>query len=354
MENDEQNGLLTLRLYTEDILPFVFVIVLIVLMGGSSQNPDIENYISGYKTIGYIAEGSYLYTLVKDVFVRIGVSFEVFRIIIYSIGMLNIRYTCKKLGANAFLTYFCYAISLMMIDATQTYNFLGMSILLLGVAHLITDTSLNRTKYIIAVLLASGFHMAFFFYIPFIFIYRRTDNKQLLKIYTVTTAIVFLLSTVVSVTSLAGIIQKVLALTGLGSYQTYLTARTRFGHYYPMLLHMLGCLYSYIFYKLASKREYACKEICRIILLLNLYGIFAFPLFRFQLTIARLTRNLELLTFISGVVFLKERENAFFQILIAIFLVILAGIMGYFTVYSDYMDTIVQPFLQYNWILGRI
>lgn len=353
MESARSRRMLTLKIKAKDIFPFVLLIGLIILMGGNSQNPDINNYIRGFNTTGYVVEGSYLYTLLKDLFVRAGISFEVFRLVLYIIGLFNIRYACKKMGANTAIVYICYGIALMMIDATQTYNFFGMSLLLVGVAHLITDESHNRKKYVIAILLASGFHMVFLFYLPFVFIYRRTDSKQLLKVYIFTTVIVFLLSTVASVSGLAGIIQRVLNLAGLNSYQSYLNARTRYGHYYPMLVHLISCAYSFYFYKEAEKNKYECKEICRIILLLNLYGIFAFPLFRFQLTIARLTRNLEMLTFISGMNFAKEQTSKNMRIIIILALLILAGIMGYFTVYSEYQEVIVQPFWRYNWILGR-
>ena len=353
MESARSRRMLSLKISTRDILPFVLLIALIVLMGGNSQNPDINNYIKGFYTTGYVVEGGYLYTLLKDVFARANISFEVFRLILYIVGLINIRYACKKMGAHTAITYICYGIALMMIDATQTYNFFGMSLLLVGVAHLITDESHNRIKYIIAILLASGFHIVFLFYIPFIFIYRRTDSKQLLKVYIFTTLIVFLLSTVASVSGLAGIIQRVLTVTGLNIYQSYLSARTRYGHYYPMLVHMISCAYSFYFFREAEKNEFGCKELCRIILLLNLYGIFAFPLFRFQLTIARLTRNLEVLTFVSGIVFIKEHRSKNTRVLLIIALLILAGIMGYFTVYSNYQDTIVQPFWKHNWILGR-
>ena len=321
-------------------------------MGGNTQNPDIINYIRGYNTTGYVVEWNYLYSLLKNYSVKAGVSFEVFRLFLYLVGLLNIRYACKKIGASSAITYILYGIALMMIDATQTYNFMGMSLLLVGVAHLITDESHNRTKYVIAILLASGFHVVFLFYIPFIFIYRKTDSKQLFKLYILTVAIVFLLSTVASVSGLAGIIQRVLTITGLNTYQSYLGARTRYGHFYPMLMHLISCVYSFYFYKKAEKNDFKCKEFCRILLLLNLYGIFAFPLFRFQLTIARLTRNLEMITFISGVLFIKEQSNKNTRILLVVALLVLAGIMGYFTVYSDYQEAIVQPFWNYNWIVG--
>lgn len=353
MENTRNRKILTLKVNTKDILPFALLIALIILMGGNTQNPDIRNYIWSYNTTGSVIEGSFIYTLLKDLFVRVGFSFEIYRLFLYIVGLFNIHYACKRLGASTAVTYICYGIALMMIDSTQTYNFFGMSLLLVGVAHLIRDDSHNRIKFVIAILLATGFHMVFLFYIPFIFIYRRTVSKQLLKVYIFTTAIVFLFSTVASVSGLAGIIQRVLTIVGLNSYQSYLSARTRYGHYYPMLIHLVSCVYSFYFYRKAEKEDLSCKEICRIILLLNLYGIFAFPLFRFQLTIARLTRNLEMLTFISGVVFTKEQTNKNVRILIIVALLILAGIMGYFSVYSDYQETIVQPFWNNNWILGR-
>ena len=58
MESTKNRRQLTLKVNTKDLLPFVLLIVLIILMGGNSQNPDIRNYIRGYNTTGYDVEGS--------------------------------------------------------------------------------------------------------------------------------------------------------------------------------------------------------------------------------------------------------------------------------------------------------
>ena len=117
------------------------------------------------------------------------------------------------------------------------------------------------------------------------------------------------------------------------------------------MTHLVCCAVGYLFYKRAELEHLPNNNIYRVIFLLLLYGIFAFPFFRFQLTLGRLTRNLEILTFIAGLQYAqnttsKNRKRNAYIIMFA-----LALFLGYFIVYSSYMDTIVHPFFENNWIL---
>ena len=346
---------ISLKIRIDHIFPFVLLVLIIIFVGGNSVNPDIKNYMTSYSNTGVAGqiEGSPLYKILVQLFSHLGVSFELFRLLIYSVGYFILWKANERIGVNSTLTYICYAISLMMADSTQTYNYLGMVCLYAAVSHLVSDQNWNRIKYIIWIAIAIGFHVAFLFYFPFIFVYSRTDRKQLFKIYIAVLAIMTILSTVASVSGLSSIIQRILTLIGMNSYQVYLNSRTRYGHLYPMIRHLLCCGCSFGFYYYAEKYEMESKGLLRIFLLLNLYGIFAFPLFRFQLTIARLTRNLELITFASGILYMKERNSQNSKIIVAVLLFIIALILGYYTVYKNYYDTIVLPFWNNNWILGR-
>ena len=333
------------------LLNFIVLLMFILLAGGNTVNPDIANYKYGYKLMNTISEGSWLYYYIRNFFVGAGISFEYFRLFLYAMGFCVLSIANKKLTNGSTLTYIFYGISLLLIDSTQTYNFVGLCFLYLAVACLITGVKTGRLLFVLFLVVASGFHIVFLFYIPFVFIYSRTDTKQLTKLYMWVMVIVLLVSTVVSLTGLASLMTRVLDFAGLNSYQGYFASRTRYGHYYPMMTHLVCCLFTYVFYKKTSNTESRSGDMERICFLLCLYGIFAFPFFRFQLSISRLTRNLALLPCISGIHF-SSRENILARRNIVIVLLLLACFLGYFSTYSSYMEQIVVPFFHNNWILG--
>lgn len=339
---------LVLKVNRWAIYSFFCLTFLIILVGANTSNPDLHNYIYNYSRRTTVVEGSFVFSFINNLFYHGGITFQVFRLFLYALGYIVLHQANKRLTGGNPLVYVFYAIAFMMIDGTQTYNFMGMVVFLLGVSFLITDDS--RIKYIICIIIASGFHVVFLFYLPFIFIYSKTDRKQLLKLYLIVLGIVVLISIVAGVSGLASIIQRVLSIAGLDTYQSFIQARTRYGHLYPMMTHLVCCAVGYLFYKRAEL-EHLPNNIYRVIFLLLLYGIFAFPFFRFQLTLGRLTRNLEILTFIAGLQYAqnttsKNRKRNAYIIMFA-----LALFLGYFIVYSSYMDTIVHPFFENNWIL---
>lgn len=345
------NRLLVIKFNKQKFWCTLLVLLIAMWAGANTSNPDLHNYVYHYYRTASAAELSVAYYFIKNICLRIGFSFELFRLLLYFCGAVIIAIANAKLTDGNPITFVFYAICFMMIDSTQTNNFIGFAILYLGVSYLITEDS--RLKYIICVLIASGFHIIFLFYIPFVFLYRRTDKKQLLKVYLLVLAIVVLLSTVAGVSGLAGIIQRIITLAGLENYQSYLEARTRFGHLYPMMTHLTCCCFGYCFYTRSQSLGMQSEKIHRVIFLLLLYGIFAFPLFRFQLTLGRLSRNLQLLTFVSGIRYSDElkNKNAKRNVIIALF--VLAFFLSHF-IYRNYTDNIVKPFFENNWIFtGR-
>ena len=343
-----QNRRWVVKVNRQAIICFFLLLLLTLLVGANTNNPDLHNYIYNYSRKTTVVEGSFVFLFVNNLFYRNGITFQVFRLCLYAIGYIILGIAAKRLVGDKPILYIFYAIAFMMIDGTQTYNFMGMCLFLLGVSYLIVDDS--RWKYVLCVVLASGFHIVFLFYLPFIFIYRRTDRKQLLKLYLIVLGVVIFISTVAGVSVLATVIQRILSATGLDTYQSFIQSRTRYGHLYPMMTHLVCCVFGYYYYSKAQSEQLSNEKLYRVILLLLLYGIFAFPFFRFQLTLGRITRNLELLTFIAGINYISEVYSNNKKVNNYIVLFGLALFLGYFIVYSSYMDTIVRPFFEFNWI----
>lgn len=342
-----------LRISYSSLLVLPIWLLIWVLMGGNSENPDIKNYIYDYSVLTkeWIRNGEVGYQRLKILAHSVGFSYQYFRLFLYALGLIFLRKGLKQFNTDRPMVYLCYAIALMIIDTTQTYNFVGMSLLVLATSYLTSDSAFSRIKFAICVLLATTFHKAFLFYLPIVFFYNQKLDNRRIKRYFYIFFIFFIISLLPVSDFMGRYLTQLLSVLKLTEYSSYLESRTRWGHLYPIVLHIISTIFVYVLYKLSIIRELKSQQFLRLILIIYLYAFLAFPLFRFQLSLARLTRNLQVLSFVAGIRYVFERRNLNSTIIVYGFLLVIAALMGYFNVYSDYMDTIVRPFIEKNWIL---
>lgn len=329
------------------------LLLFIVLVGGNSDNPDIKNYINNYYNSGSVEEGAFLYFILVHIFQLAGVSYYGFRLAIYSLGYFVLYKAMLKFTQKPLFLLICYALSLLLMDSTQTYNFLGMCFLLLGFAFLQPDEGKNNeTKYIICVLLACGCHIVFIVFIPFVIFSKITQKKVLLQIGIILILLYCFLSLIISQSALVSMLSSMLDLLGLSFYLEYTGSHTRFGHLVPMFQHVCGTLICMVLYRKAKRLNLQSRKILRFFVLVSLYGFFFFPLFRFQSTLNRLTRDICLIPFISCSMAYSEYFQSKSKVLIKVLMFLWATVIGFFTTYAFHWDSIVVPFFSSNWILG--
>ncbi|MDY2594655.1 MAG: EpsG family protein [Oliverpabstia sp.] len=349
-------GLYVKRPTLNDLFCLFFLVLLIVLSGGNTQNPDLWNYERAYSTVKELSVEGFIYYFLSNQFLKLGIQFPIFRLCLYAGGLIILHSINKKLTQKAPLFYVLYFASLVMIDTTQTFNFLGMIFLLLGIASLSLDKKNGTKKFLICTVVAVGFHFVFILYLPFAYFYRVSDRKLMMKIMGVFISIAFTFSIVSDVTGLTILISKVLnQFDRITTLDVYLSSRTRYGHFLPIGMHLMLTLLSYYYYRVSKFNQDEelgdNNTIQRIALMLNLYGIMFFPLFRIQLTLARLTRNMVLVTIFAGLDLKNKSKVRNTRLILAISLVIFACLQGYYSVYSSYFTDIVIPFFERNWIL---
>ena len=181
------NGKNKLKLTTtrSDLLCLLMIVLFVVLAGGNTVNPDIKNYELVYKygTSYFSSQGAWLYSWLQNVFIQLGASFRIFRLFVYFMGFVVLNSANKRLTDGSPFFWVFYAVALLLMDSTQTYNYMGMCFLVLGIALLIKAEKGNRFLFVVCLVIASGFHAIFVLYIPFVFIYSITDSKQLTKLY---------------------------------------------------------------------------------------------------------------------------------------------------------------------------
>ena len=140
-----QNRRWVVKVNRQAIICFFLLLLLTLLVGANTNNPDLHNYIYNYSRRTTVVEGSFAFSFVNNLFYRNGITFQVFRLCLYAIGYIILGIAAKRLVGDKPILYIFYAIAFMMIDGTQTYNFMGMCLLLLGVSFLIVENTARHT-----------------------------------------------------------------------------------------------------------------------------------------------------------------------------------------------------------------
>ena len=340
------------KLSLNNIIFVVFFVVLIFMVGGNSVNPDIDNYIRNYYSEAQLTEGAFLYYFLRAIFISLNVEFKTFRLFLYSVGYIILFFAILRITSKKGYALLMYSIFLMMIDSTQTYNFLGMCFLVLGFSFLIKPKRNGAIEYCICILLATGFHIIFLLYLPFVmFTFTKNKTRQLIHWRYIAMALCLLVP-FVNINFIQNIGEKILDYFNLSNYNHYFESRTNYGHFIPILIHIVTtCFFSYLFSK-ARKNQYNCLNTIRLIFLFNLFGFCFFILFRFQLSLTRLIRNIYAVNIIGICVMIQEAKNTKLRRTIIFLSLLLAMLYGYYFVYSQYFDTIVKPFFENNYWKG--
>lgn len=166
-------------------LLFILQIVwLWIFMGGNNVNADYANYEYRYKLIsmsGIKLNREVLYDIFSFLSQLLGFNYVGFRMLIVAIALLLIGITLKKYSYNP-----CFALSLFMLyplldSIIQMRTLITMAILVFSIKYLIEDKRGNTIKFIICILIASGFHNLALFYLILV-LSKFCDIKQCAKV----------------------------------------------------------------------------------------------------------------------------------------------------------------------------
>ena len=168
------------------------VIVLIsLMMGGNTDNPDIVNYKISYLNSADLSSvfrsNQWLMTLVMCISNKLNLEFLTFRVLFYFFGVLIIFVSIKRyVGYNIWALLF-YMVFPMIIDATQMKNFMAMAMLTNAFCYLGDSGLKSRLFYVISCVVGAGFHVICYAYIPLVLILNVSAKKIARFIFAVAT-----------------------------------------------------------------------------------------------------------------------------------------------------------------------
>lgn len=345
--------------HNESLTLILILLMVVIIMGGNNKNPDTIVYKNMYlmkfynKNIGF----GYLIQLSKN----IGLSLDLFRLIIAIIGILLINSVVRQYLPKRFqiLFYFFYFIYPFFIDIVQIRNFISMAILVYALNILKDGTIKSKIYYSILILLASSLHSVFIVYLPLVFIEYIFKNRRVKYIVYVFFAIILLLSLNRDFVNVLVQAFSPLLLDSIQDIDHYITQSTSFGGYVRWgicLINIYLVNYSYG-YLSNRKSNVGILNLTKYVLWANIYSMLFLPMVLITLDFYRIQRNLTILNYLIYIytiyklkMFDEVKKNLFYIILITIVI----GISFVFLfVIDNSLSDIIIAILKNNWILHR-
>lgn len=351
-----------LRKSNESIALIYLLFVLVILMGGSSQNPDTVVYERIYamnffsKDVGF---GTIVWLCKK-----IGITLPILRLLIAITGLLLINNVVRSYLPTCYqiVFYFMYIISPLFLDITQVRNFLGMSLLVSAFPCLAKEGTKYRFKYFLLTILAASIQKTFVVYIPFMLIHK-VDREKTIRIMLVLMSIL----TVALFSNKAMVryaVQFLISLLGDSDMRVeyYLTQENHLGGYVYWI-----SAFANIFalrYCLKEQRHLAVNSVdevhrlSKLVYWLNIYCVFYLPLLLITIDFFRIHRNLQLLNYLVILMtvsmeslYPQKCKKAKHNLWIATFGILLWSSYWLF-IRDGEISSIIRPIMSFNWIVG--
>ena len=154
------------------ISSMVLFIWIYILLSGNYENADTYNYEVEYNEnltgFGFSVTGFWGYYFLNKLCQALSMSYYQSRFVAYVIGFLALIMAIDKMKINRYMTLVLYMLFPMLIDGTQTKNFIAMSLLTLAMTFLISGKKSDKIIFMVLIILAGGFHPIFYVYFPLV------------------------------------------------------------------------------------------------------------------------------------------------------------------------------------------
>lgn len=285
-----------------------YVCIFFFIMNSALNIPDAENYNIFYNYVGLL-DTSPLYDLVQTPFTRIGVTFPVFKAILYVSFFFLLSVYFRKINVNSFYVFFLMLLSVFFTNAIQIRNFCAMCVLTIGLIFLLKGGKFSRILFLILIVIASLFHSSFIAYTVFLI---PLPKKAKFRKYLLMSYFLLFIAAYTILFFNKDVLIDILML--FGSYEKdkisfYSSSITNLG---PWIV-FIGQIYTIIMFYFCYKRiEHLDTDVASLIentLFVNILSIPLCGLSLLNLTFYRLIRNIVLINYGVLTVFWNYRRR---------------------------------------------
>ena len=337
------------------------VILLGVLMGANSSNPDYYVYKDYFDMVRSINDIGFM--LMIRFFNLINVDYEYFRLMITILGLTSIHKTVKKFTTNYSFFYLLYFVFPFFIDVVQIRNFFAYSIVLYATPYLIEGTKSGTKKYIALVLIASSIHLTSIVYLIFAFM-KNIKKQNILRLLFY--LVVFTIMAVTLYRPLfINLMDHVFVLIGRFDERIfyYDVVSTRYGFLFYWTVQFC---YIWIIKILRSRMKninssgemnsnHYKKNIAFIDLVywINIISLVFIPTYAVHSLFFRFYRNLIPLNYLVIIPAVKQlKPMSVKKIVIVLGIVLLSILLFYVDIYRPFYSVVIQKVFQNNWLIG--
>lgn len=256
---------------------------------------DINNYLSMYERPFLSTDEDfhlyYLFYLFVMAGQNLGLDFQMWWLLMNVLSFVVIFYAIRihKLDPHLFLFFFMAYYFINFYSGFKFYY--GFCLYFWAFGYLFKPGQINTIKYIVLCALAGGFHMMYYFYIPFVLL-KIFDGLLLRKrwIIKLMVTLSLLLSVYFRITGTASSLFSSFDTGDSEKIQEYLEMSTNFGFYIPVFFHILCVL----LVNQITKGAQQFKDIYTTQYSLKLWQntiaqVIFYPAYMLALTFARLT-----------------------------------------------------------------
>ncbi|ATO56468.1 EpsG family protein [Loigolactobacillus coryniformis] len=329
---------------------WLFLICLIILLGGNTQNADFFTYQWLYQA--HIPYGEPGYRVLTRIGPMLGLDYRQFRLVLAAIFLVVLYIGIKKLTTHSavFLAfYFCYP---FFLDLIQLRNFMMMALLVYASHFLLEKTYRNLALFTFFVLLGASLQVLGVLYLLVIPLYYF-DSRNLWKIGLL--SIVFLASVIVMVPAFSQLLLELLGQLHLSHLSLYFVQKVRLGYLPFWLFSIFDLVFTYFSYHYLTERQLLTPRQRQIIWLMftfTVVGVLTMPMYTYEFSFARALRDVIPFMIIAFLITLDAlpRKQYLRWLYIGIFLAYVLAVV-YFEMVPLLHDTIIPAFSN-NWLVG--
>lgn len=349
----------------------ILCLLVYIMVAGNYQNADTYaseiSYTANRAQTTFDLLGQWAYYLVINICNMMHMTFEQYRFVVYGIGYIALIKAIRRVNANLYQVLLLYAIFPMIIDATQMKNFVAMCFITLALTNLVDGTKKGKIWYVVWIIIAAGFHVVSFVYLPLVFL---CDSKYSRRVKLISVLPVILFALVFSNRSMSGYLSGFLLShmnEGL-SYRasSFLLSRVNNGYLVYFLATFIVIFMVYTVRKKITENYNSNEEkksLSKVAFYCAIFSLAFLPFYFLRQDFSRLLRNLFPMIHILLIRYcnmkksedteqrggLVVRINRAEITIIAGYLLLLAY-MFFWDIYG-YKDSVLLPFFEYNSIL---
>ena len=331
---------------------FVFQFIWMwILAGWNCGGPDYQDYIDIYQASEKWKLGKdVLYNTLGEFANDIGLSFDMYNIIIVFIGLCLISSTIFYFTQNTNIVMSLMLIFPLIENVIQRKNFIAMAVMIFSIRYLYTQEKKNIIKFLICILIAMGFHSSAVFYFIFVLAIFIPEKK-------IRNAVVIIV--VLSTGLYPVIIQNLHRILPEYYVQHYFLERQSA---IPLtaIWHVIGCFLTCAFLKYSIKnRELSQnqKKFLETVVKLNWLTLITVPIYSYDLAFYRYYRNIFVLLYIGLAILVSKSSLKLSKFQIYKYIVIGFVILSflYLNLFgNNAYQNLMLPIYQENYILQFI